>query len=298
MKSLLAAIGVNSIYTVISTDHSDLYTDFASLDQMNHVILAVPLPSDTLWLECTNPILPFNYAHTNISGHQCLLITPEGGMITRVKKQTGIEDNKSKSITIHVDESGNGKARIKAGYRLAAYEGMTGFVHQMSREEQINSLTRSLQAGKTQIGKLLIQSNDYENPDIQLEYDALIERFANKSGNRLFVPFSLLQPVFAPITSNRRKQDIEIRGGILRTDTLQISIPPGYHPETIPKSAKLNSMFGDYSLDIRWEENTLHIIQHIFIRKGRYPTNTVEEFKNFFKDIEREWNRRAVFVLK
>ena len=50
MKSLLSAIGINSIYTVISTDRVDLYDDFASPGQMNHVILAVPLSSDTLWL--------------------------------------------------------------------------------------------------------------------------------------------------------------------------------------------------------------------------------------------------------
>jgi len=298
MKSLLAAIGINSIYTVISTENDNLYTDFASLDQMNHVILAVPLSSDTLWLECTNPILPFNYAHTGIAGHQCLLVTPEGGKICRVKKQFDIDDDKTRNITVHVDGSGNGKAHIKAGYRLESYEEMTGFIHRMSREEQINSLTRSLQVSKTQINNLVIRSNDHENPDIQLEYDAQIERFANKSGNRLFVPFSLLQPLFASISSTKRKQVIEISGGILRTDTLQIIIPQGYVPETMPKPATLSSMFGDYSVDIRWEENTIHIIQHIFIRKGRYLASTVEEFKNFFKDMEREWNRRVVLVQK
>ena len=295
MKSLLAAVGINSIYTVISTDRADLHTDFASLGQMNHVILAVPLSSDTLWLECTSQILPFNYAHTGIAGHQCLLVTPEGGEITRVKQQSDIKDNKSIWITVQVDGSGNGQAHIQADYKLDAYENMMRFVHQMSREEQINSLARGLPTAKTQISNLRIRSNDQENPDLRLEYDAHIEMLANKSGNRLFVPFSLLQSVFAPVNSTKRKQNIMISGSILRTDTIQIAIPTGYIPESIPKSAELNSMFGSYSMDIRWEENTLYIIQRIFIRKGHYPANTVEEFKNFFKNMETEWNRRAVF---
>jgi hypothetical protein len=298
MKSLLSAIGINSIYTVISTDHADLYADFASLDQMNHVILAVPMPSDTLWLECTSQTLPFNYTHTGIAGHQCLLVTPEGGRICRVRKQSDIDDDKSRSITVHVDESGNGKAHIKADYRLDAYEEMGGFVHRMSREEQINSLTRDLQVNKAQISGLQIRPNDRENPDVHLDYVAHIERFANKSGNRLFVPFSLLQPILASLNSTKRKQDIEVHGGILRTDTLQIVIPAGYIPESIPKSAVLTGMFGDYSIDIRWDDHTLHIIQRIFIRKGRYPADTAEDFKNYYKNIEKEKNRLAVFVQK
>ena len=298
MKSLLEAIGISSIYTVISTDRAHLHADFASLGQMNHAILAVPLSSDTIWLECTSQILPFNYAHSGISGHQCLLITPEGGKIVRVKSHPDIEDDQARSITIHVDEAGNGKAHIKADYRMQAFEGMTGFLHYMSREEQINSLTGSLQVGKARISNLVIRANEHEKPNMQIEYDAHIENFVNKTGNRLFVPFSLLQPVFTSISSGKRKQEIEIRSGILRTDTLQFIIPSGYIPETIPQPANLNSMFGEYSTDIQWEENIFRIIQHIFIRKGRYPANTAEEFRNFFKDMEREWNRRAVFVQK
>ena len=298
MKSLLAAIGINSIYTVISTERADLYADFASLDQMNHVILAVPILSDTLWLECTNQVLPFNYAHTDIAGHQCLLVTPEGGMIGRVKKQSEIDNDKTRSITISVDGVGNGKAHVQTDYRLDAYENMMGFVHRMSREEQINSLARSFQSAKTQISNLQIRSNNQENPNLHIKHDAHIENLANKSGNRLFVPFSLLQPVFAQINSSKRQQDIVIRGGILRTDTLQITIPQEYILETIPQSVAQNSIFGDYSVDIKWENNTLQIIQHIFIRKGRYPASSVEEFKDFFKNMERGWNSRAVFIQK
>jgi len=295
MKSLLAAIGIHSVYVVISTDREKLHSDFASLGQMNHVILAVPQPSDTLWLECTNQLLPFNYAHTDIADHQCLLVTPEGGKIRSVKKLPDVDDDKSRTIIIQTDEAGNAKAHIKTDYRLNAYESMMGFMHQMSREEQINSLARSMQVDKIQISGLQIRPNHQENPDLQLEYDAQIEKFANKSGNRLFIPFKLLQPVFVPVTSAKRKQDIVIRGGIQRTDTLRIHIPADYVPETIPQSARLNSMFGECSIDIQWEDNTVQIIQRILIRKGRYPASTIEEFKGFFKNMETEWNRRAVF---
>jgi hypothetical protein len=263
---------------------------------MDHVILTVPMPSDTLWLECTNPLLPFNYPHTDIAGHQCLLITPEGGKVCRVRKNTGADDSKTRCIRIDIDDAGNGKAHIKTEYKSGAYEGMQRFVHNMSRDEQINYLASDLRMSKARIGDLQIRPNDSEDPDLQLEYNADVERFANKSGNRLFVPFSLLQPIFAPMKSGKRTRDIILPGDILRTDTVQMTIPTGYMPESIPNLIKdVNGMFGEYSVNIRSEGNTIYVIQRIHIKKGRYPASAADDFRTFFKNMEKEWGRRAVF---
>ena len=144
MQAMLDAVGIPSVYTIISTEEANLHADFASLGQMNHAILAVPQPNDTIWLECTSQTLPFNYTHTDIAGHQCLLVTPEGGKICRVKKPSDVDDAKTRNISVSIDAAGNGKALVKASYKLGAYEDMRGFIHNMSREEQINSLTREI----------------------------------------------------------------------------------------------------------------------------------------------------------
>ncbi len=295
MKAMLASVGIPSLYTVISTEHADLYTDHASLGQMNHVILAVPLTTDTLWLECTNQVIPFNYIHDDIAGHQCLLITPEGGKLCRVKEQTGIANNKTLYLQAKIDETGNGKAIIREGYKLSAYESMQKFIHSMSREEQINTLTKNLPISKVTITGLQVLTNETETPDLQVNYQADIKQFANKSGNRLFVPFSSLHHFAIANMKSTRKQDIVITDGIMRTDTLQIEVPPGYTLETIPKPVTLSSMFGDYSLDIHMEDNRMQLIQKIYLKKGRYPASAADEFRNFFKDMDKESARRAVF---
>ena len=81
---MLKEIAIPSTYTVISTTNERLWPDFSSANQMNHVILQVPLPKDTLWLECTDPSLPFGYIHHGIAGHAALLIAPAGGSIHRL----------------------------------------------------------------------------------------------------------------------------------------------------------------------------------------------------------------------
>ena len=48
MAAMLREVGVESVYTIISTRNERLLTDYASISQMNHAILQVPLPGDTL----------------------------------------------------------------------------------------------------------------------------------------------------------------------------------------------------------------------------------------------------------
>jgi hypothetical protein len=295
LKCMLTAVGIPSVYTVISTDRKDLYPDFASLGQMNHVILAVPMPADTLWLECTNQLLPFNYPHTNIAGHQCLLVTDEGGKICRVKEDTASNDNMQRTILLEIDAAGNAKGAVSSLHRKKSYEKiLLSFVHNMSREEQINELAKSLRAPKATVTDLHILQNNTENPDIRIDYKVLLEKFANKSGNRLFLPFSVLRPSFAAINPGKRTQDIVVNG-MMQTEVLHVTIPDGYTPESIPKSVSINSRFGDYFIHTGCEGNVLHIEQKIHLKSGHYPANSIEEFRNFFKDIEKECGKRAVF---
>lgn len=45
MRAMLKEVGIPSNYVTISTTNRRLLKDFASVGQMNHVILQVPLPA-------------------------------------------------------------------------------------------------------------------------------------------------------------------------------------------------------------------------------------------------------------
>lgn len=84
MQSMLEALGIESHYTVISTNRRDIPHSVISPTHFNHVILCVPLQTDTLWLECTNPALRMGHLHHNISGHDAVMLTPDGGRLTKL----------------------------------------------------------------------------------------------------------------------------------------------------------------------------------------------------------------------
>lgn len=144
MRAMLDAVGIPSIYTVISTVNTDIFTDFANLNQMNHVILAVPSGKDTLWLECTSTFNPFNYVHDDIAGHQALLIFPDGGKLQRVKANDPIQITRNECMRLEVAENGNAKATAIGRYKQADYEDMIPFLYTMDNDERINFLGQDL----------------------------------------------------------------------------------------------------------------------------------------------------------
>lgn len=110
-RAMLKELGIASTYTVISTTNERLLPDFSSANQMNHVILQVPLPQDTLWLECTNPSLPFGYVHQDIAGHDALLIEPTGGQMYRLP--TYPDSLNTQHIVANITLSPTAEARIE-----------------------------------------------------------------------------------------------------------------------------------------------------------------------------------------
>ena len=115
---MLKVIDIPSTYTVISTTNRELLDDFASANQMNHVILQVPLKGDTLWLECTNPQLPFGYVHNSIAGHQALLITENGGQLTCLPTYCDSLNTQEKNAIVTLEADGGAQIEVREAARL------------------------------------------------------------------------------------------------------------------------------------------------------------------------------------
>lgn len=53
------------------------------MTQTNHIILCIPNAGDTLFVECTNPLVPVGYMGNFTDNRLALMYTPEGGKLIR-----------------------------------------------------------------------------------------------------------------------------------------------------------------------------------------------------------------------
>src|SRR5690606_4540730 len=84
MVALLGSVGIKGYYSLIMAgeNFTPLQTDFPS-SQFNHVVVAVPNGSDTLWLECTSQTQPFGYLGSFTDDRYALMILDDGATLVK-----------------------------------------------------------------------------------------------------------------------------------------------------------------------------------------------------------------------
>lgn len=297
MKAMLEEIGIQSCYTVISTRKRNLIKDFASANQMNHVILQVPLPQDTLWLECTNPQLPFGYIHSDIAGHEALLINKTGGKIHRLPTYPDSLNIENNQIDIDLSESGKISAKVNYKASLFQYESRIGFT-KLPIKEQIDYLRRGIKLNQAKVSNLTITEDKNNMPSINISYDVDSEQYGNKTGNRLFIPVNTFREGFGKFNNKERKYDIFINYGYKDNDSLSITIPENFIVEALPKSVVLKKEYGAFYSSIIVHENKIIIKQSLLMKSGQYKATDYPAFIDFCKAVSNAYQSKIVLKKK
>lgn len=292
-RAMLKAVGIPSTYTVISTTNERLLPDFSSANQMNHVILQVPLPQDTLWLECTNPQLPFGYVHEDIAGHDALLIEPIGGKIYRLP--TYPDSLNTQFITANITLSATAEAKIEVNEvsRLFQYEDEAGIVY-LEPNKQKDRIRSDINLSQADILRLQITECKEANPSITFDYTVATRQYGHKTGNRLFIPVNVFRKGFSVPPLTKRTYPIHIDYGYLDADSIRIHIPDGFTIEGLPRPTDLKSKFGSFHSSIQAEGNEILVIHRLFMRKGIYNPEEYAEFLNFRKQVAGQYNGKVI----
>lgn len=292
-RAMLKELGIPSTYTVISTTHRRLLPDFASANQMNHVILQVPLPQDTLWLECTNPSLPFGYVHQSIAGHDALLITPSGGHLHRLPTYPDSLNTQLICARITLSPTAEAQMQVTETSRLFQYESEAGILH-LEPNKQKDRIRSSLNLSQADISSVQISPCKEAHPSLTLRYTASSTQYAQHTGNRLFVPLNVFRKGFRVPHLTKRTYPIHIGYGYHDTDSIRIALPSGYAIEGIPRTADLKSKFGSFRSEIQVNGKDLLIVHRLFIPQGTYPAEEYAEFIEFRNQIARQYAGRII----
>lgn len=292
-RALLAEVGIDSRYTVINTNKARLFRDFASADQMNHVILQVPLPGDTLWLECTNAQLPFGYVHSDIADHDALLIGADGGTLCRLPSYPDSLNTQSLSAYVTLSPSGEADVRAQETSSLFQYESRAGIVY-LDPLKQKERLRNGINLNQVAIGTVQINEQKKAHPQIDINYTLKSDTYGTKTGNRLFIPANIFRKGFRVPDSKQRMHHIHIDYGYLDIDSICLQLPEGFVVESLPRPIQVSNRFGSFSSSIRHEGREIHLVHRLLMYKGTFPKETAEELTTFRKQIAGQYSGKII----
>lgn len=294
MMALLAEAGIQSHCVAISTRQKELLPDFPNFQQMNHMILEVPLPDDTLWVECTNPRLPLGYVHDDISGHEALEISAHGGKLVTLPEYPDTFNVNITEARVALSPDGSADITINEEYRYHRYVAMKP-IATLDDNDLRKAIFSIYHLPQTEIESIAVDDKcePYGVPSLTYQLKAHSQKYASITGSRLFVPTNLLHKNYMAAADSHLASELFVAHGSRNLETIVFTIPEGYAVESIPESTTLSLPFVRFSSSVTTEGNTITISYDYFIQHGTYP-GTAEEFHEFEKKVGEVYARKMV----
>ena len=226
MVSMLKEVGIPANYTLIKAgeSESDIDASFPS-SQFNHVIVAVPNKSDTLWLECTSQTNPFGYLGDFTGSRHALMITDNGGKIVRTPSYTVDDNTQSRRADVFIEMTGNAKAKVKTTYRGLQYQnGELNQIINHQYDEQKKWLQKNVKIPAFDVVQFTMVNNKRVIPSAIVSTELSLSRFATVSGKRIFLTPNLMnKSSYIPEKLEARKSKIVLRVPFTDLDTYNIT---------------------------------------------------------------------------
>ena len=291
MRAMLKEVGIPSNYVTISTTNRRLLNDFASVGQMNHVILQVPLQGDTLWLECTNPRLPMGYVHEDITGHDAVEVSLAGGRLVRLPVYADSTNLMHSKIHIQLDSKGAADVSLLQDSHNWQYESRIPLLT-MDEKDRHDALQRMVRVPQAEIGRMDVRE---DGATITVDAEVRSQRYATATGQRLFVPICPIHNGYStPPALPNRQEDITLEAGYLDKDEITLTIPEGYDIEAMPKDQTVEQPFGTFSFTVQREGSEVRIQNSLLMKAGTYDKSLYPQLIDFVKTVSGIYNQKIV----
>jgi hypothetical protein len=302
MVALLNEIGIKGYYTKVHAGDDgdeDVITDFPS-PQSNHIIVAVPMESDTVWLECTSQLQPFNFLGTFTGNRYALMVTDEGGKLVRTpsyKKEKNIQATKA---IISLDKTGKAAADVTIEYSGMMYDYKSvGAISKLGSDRQKRWLEKAIQIPAFDLTSFSMKSVEETNPVAQVKCNLFLPNCAVVQGKRIFLQPNLMNKInTVPEKLENRKTDIVVKLPFVEVDTIVYSVPEEIYPEYVPQAVKITSPFGEYEASYRVEPGKLIYTRRFTCNSGTFPKEKYNEFVNFYRMVNQADFTKLVFLNK
>lgn len=299
LRSMLQSIGINSHYTIIqaSETNKNIFEDYANFNQFNHIILQVPLQNETIWLECTNPEVPFGFIHNNIAGHQALIVDESGGKLTRLPDYPDSVNIDKNLVEINILSDGKAIAKTTNSFSVKQYDDYQYFI-KLKNSEQIDKVRSYIHVPSASVTNFAIVEDKSSLPTLSVKFDWETPLFGNKTGARLFIPVNPLRKLTIKLTKNKRKFDIVFEDGSVDNDTIIINIPDNYEVEGLPSAISYTCSFGSYKSNVTVSGSKILVSQQYKINSGYWKADKYQELLDLFDKVNSGYSGKIILKSK
>jgi hypothetical protein len=319
MSSMLSQIGVESFYVVINSERGSVSRGTpASVGAFNHMILAIKVPANVsdpslvatiqhprlgtlLYFDPTNELTPFGQIGGYLQENYGLLVTPEGGELVELPRQSPAMNSIVRTAKLALDPSGTLQGEVnetRMGDRAAQERWRLRNVNKSS--DQIKPIEDLLSGSLSlfRITHATVLNLTHTDQPFGFQYTFEAQNYAKNAGGLLLVRPRVLGVKTMGIleTKEPRKFPVEFPGPVRDSDSFDITIPPGYVVDDTPPAVDADYGFASYHAKTEVKGNLIHYTRTYEVKELSVPVAKADELKTFFRIIAGD--ERNTVVLK
>ncbi len=292
LNEMLHYAGIDSYLTWIGTRQRPYsYTDLPTPMTDNHMITAVKVNNEYLFLDATAKYLGYGFPSPFIQGKEALIGLSETDFkIKKVPEVPAFLNTMNIISELELDnETLIGHHQVK----------LTGFEklymhHKLERKDNddIGFLESALKFGKkrTLIKDVVYKNIELEKDTLLIDFNTETERYIKRIENNIYLQPHLNFSLKSEIIKNEKKDfDKEIKYKYQKSFITTLSIPEEYKLQTIPENSEFNHP--DFNFQIRYklseDSKTLQIEKHITVNTLKVEVKSINDWNNFIKTFNK-----------
>ncbi|MES3629945.1 MAG: DUF3857 domain-containing protein [Longimonas sp.] len=301
MQALLEEVGIQAFPVLIhgGSNPPELRDDFPE-NRFNHMILAVPVEQDTLWLETTSQLLPFGHVPRSIKNRRALLVREEGSHLVELPSSQPEANQRTRVAEVQLTSSGDATASITNRY--------TGIFQDTPRHRLTNASARArmewlrdqIRFSTFQIVDADFASVDARERAIRLPVTLDLPRHAAATPSRLFVELGLRDRTRSVPDEPDDRRIHPVHGftaPAVYTDSVTYVLPDGYGVEALSGGTVFEAPFATYTVTVTHEApDQIVYVRHFKVREAVLRPDYYERYRKLLRQMHETDAMQAVLV--
>jgi len=297
-RSLLKVAGIESYYCVVQAgrEHkTGLMSDFASMNQGNHVILCLPFKNDTTWLECTNQQIPFGFLGDFTDDRNVLACTPDGGKIIHTPKYTTAENLEKHNASFVINDKGELTGSMETVFKGTDYDDRYPIIEE-AQTERIKDIKRYYVISNLEIEKLAYKQDKSTQPTTTESLKLAAPEYAEVGNNNIYFSLNAINRSHPLHHIVNRYNPVCITRGYTEEDEITYTLPKGYRLESEPLHKSIEKPFGSFTATMTINGDQLVYKRKFQLNDGNYSKEIYPDMEDFFQSAADadEYNVRLV----
>jgi len=285
LSSMLIAAGLRA-YPALMNSARKIDPDVPSPGQFDHVITAIPLGSETLWMDTTSEVAPFRLIAPRLRDKKALMVPANGParlettpaeppfLSTELLEMAGQVNELGKlSGHTHLTVRGDSELLFRLIFRRTPKSDWNNLRYYLSLVSGING---------QEVSEIKpSEPAAFEKP-FELDYDFTSDDFLDWSSRKTKVAVPLPSLHLAEVAADKQESSKPFPLGppIDITYRLKLSLPSQYQTR-LPLPLTVKRDYAEYSSTYKLEGNTLLAERKFLLREHELPASRVQDYRAF-----------------